>query len=96
MAELPWASPWLGNHGDGPHTYSIQVQGEVERHWELELRMQLSYQQTEWGAVTTLSGRLPDQAALLGALGQLAMWGYLILSVRVTPVAPPPSDEPGR
>jgi hypothetical protein len=44
--------------------------------------MSLTYAQTECGTVSVLTGRLPDQAALLGALGRLAMWGYLILQVR--------------
>jgi hypothetical protein len=70
---------------DGGGQYRIHVQGEVERHWELELRMQISYQQTERGTITTLTGWLPDQAAMLGALARLAMWGYMIVLVRYEP-----------
>jgi hypothetical protein len=44
--------------------------------------MRLSYTRTEWGTISTLTGSLPDQAALLGALGRLAMWGHLIIIVR--------------
>ncbi|NTU79010.1 MAG: hypothetical protein HGA45_06350 [Chloroflexales bacterium] len=44
--------------------------------------MRLAYAQTEWGRVSTLRGELPDQAALLGALGRLTMWGYLVLLAR--------------
>jgi hypothetical protein len=43
--------------------------------------MRLTYTHTERGTISVLTGRLPDQAALLGALGRLAMWGYLILHV---------------
>ncbi len=68
--------------GDGGGIYTILVQGEVERHWEPELQLQLSYRQTERGVLTVLTGHLPDQAALLGVLGRLAMWGYVILEVR--------------
>lgn len=78
-------------HRDGAGPYIIQVQGMVEHHWEQELRMTLSYAQNELGVVSTLSGALPDQAALLGALGRLNMWGYLILLVRYG--APSPTDE---
>lgn len=67
---------------DGGGSYLIQVYGKVARHWEAELRMRLAYTQTEWGTITTLTGWLPDQAALLGALGRLSMWGYLIIIVR--------------
>ncbi|NTU83488.1 MAG: hypothetical protein HGA45_29645 [Chloroflexales bacterium] len=67
---------------DGAGPYTIKVYGQVARHWELELRMRLTYTQTERGTISTLAGELPDQAALLGALGRLAMWGYLIILVR--------------
>ena len=71
--------------GRGGGTYVIQVHGEVERHWEDELRMRLTYSRWETGTVSTLVGRLPDQSALLGALGWLAMWGYRIILVHYTP-----------
>lgn len=80
MADLPRASQWLSRDGAGP--YVIQVLGELEPHWELELRMRLTCHRTEAGVVSVLSGELPDQCALLGALGQLVMWGYLIIMVR--------------
>lgn len=67
---------------DGAGPYCIQVSGQVERHWEPELRMRASYLWTPRGVVTILSGELPDQSALLGALNRLAMLGYLILEVR--------------
>lgn len=66
-------------------SYTIQVLGEVERHWELELQMGLTYCRTETGTISTLSGPLPDQAALLGALQWLSMWGYVILAVKYLP-----------
>ena len=73
-------------------TYVIQVQGEVERHWEEELRLRLTYSRWEAGTVSTLAGRLPDQSALLGTLGWLAMWGYRIILVHYTP--DPGVEEP--
>lgn len=68
-------------NGDGAGSYIIVVQGKLEQHWEPELRMRLSCAETEQGIVSTLTGQLPDQSALLGILSRLAMWGYLILSV---------------
>ncbi|NJM05668.1 hypothetical protein HC891_04960 [Candidatus Gracilibacteria bacterium] len=75
----------LGHEGGG--LYTIEVQGEVERHWEQELNMRLTYRQTEYGTVSVLSGQLADQSAMLGTLGRLAMWGYVILLVRFAPEA---------
>jgi hypothetical protein len=66
---------------DGAGSYIISVYGKIARQWEPELQMSLTYTQTEQGTISVLKGRLPDQAALLGALGRLAMWGYLILHV---------------
>lgn len=73
--------------GEGGGLYTILVWGEVERHWEPELQLALSYRQTEGGVLTMLTGQLPDQAALLGVLGQLAMWGYVILQVHFNAAA---------
>ena len=91
MADATTPSPTL--HSDGAGPYLIQVHGMVSRHWELELQMQLTYGQTEWGTISTLTGQLPDQAALLGTLGRLAMWGYKILLVRYDVVPDLQADE---
>lgn len=82
MRDVP-TKPVLPQYGSG--SYVIQIRGEVERHWERELRMQLSYGETEFGIISTFSGRLPDQAALLGALQWLSMWGYVIVLVQYVP-----------
>ncbi|MCS6882585.1 MAG: hypothetical protein RMK84_15020 [Oscillochloridaceae bacterium] len=79
--------------GHGPKMYTIHVRGHVEPHWETELRMQIAYQHTDDGEISLLRGRLPDQAALLGILGWLAMWGYEILGfVMSSPPAAPPGE----
>lgn len=44
--------------------------------------MRLTYAQTKWGPISTLTGELPDQAALLGTLRRLVMLGYIIVLVR--------------
>lgn len=69
-------------HRDGAGFYCILVFGLLNDHWELELQMQISYQETPLGVTTTLNGELPDQCSLLGVLNRLAMWGYLILEVQ--------------
>lgn len=79
MADGTRATPRLSSDGTGP--YVIKVYGKVEPHWESELQMSLSYADSEQGLVSVLSGPLPDQAALLGILGRLSMWGYLIIFV---------------
>lgn len=88
--ESEWPTP---PDRDGAGHYVIRVQGEVAPHWERELQMQVAYARTGWGSISTLAGQLPDQAALLGVLGRLAMWGYLILSVHYDVG---PGKEPGR
>ncbi|WP_129671698.1 hypothetical protein [Candidatus Chloroploca sp. Khr17] len=70
---------------DRDATYVIQIRGKVEPHWQAELQMQLTYAETESGTITTLTGYLPDQAAMLGVLNRLAMWGYQIVQVRYLP-----------
>lgn len=62
-----------------PAVYTVRVRGYVEPYWEAELSMQISYHHTGDGGITLLMGRLPDQAALLGILGRLDMWGYEII-----------------
>lgn len=69
----------------GSGVYEIQVQGTAEQHWATELRMQLSYDDSERGTISIFRGHLPDQSALLGALQWLSMWGYLIILVRHIP-----------
>jgi hypothetical protein len=85
------ATEALPCRSDGRGTYLIIVQGAVERHWEQELRLQLTYSYTAAGTVSHLQGALPDQSALLGVLSWLAMWGYTIVLVRYTPE--PGSEE---
>ncbi|MFQ3662477.1 MAG: hypothetical protein SNJ69_08800 [Chloroflexaceae bacterium] len=72
--------------------YTIHVRGRVEHHWEAELRLRITYHRIGEGEFSTLTGQLPDQAALLGVLNWLAMWGYEIVSFTV---APPPGASGG-
>lgn len=72
--------------------YTIRVRGYLEPHWQAELRMQITYHHTDDGEISVLTGQLPDQAALLGVLGWLAMWGYQILGFTTSSI---PTDAPG-
>lgn len=81
---------------DGAGSYHIHIYGHVSPYWEAELSMRLTYLQTDAGIISTLTGDLPDQSALLNTLGRLMMWGYLILAVRYEVAATDgaPAGEP--
>ena len=64
---------------DIPPIYQIQVKGYLEPGW-LDLFEGLSVIQEEDG-VTTLSGPLPDQAALHGVLKRINNLGLTLISV---------------
>jgi hypothetical protein len=66
---LPKTSPHLTLYE--PATYAIRVQGALEANWSERLGDQ---------AVTELSGRLPDQAGLIGVLTSLYDLGMPLLS----------------
>ena len=67
-----------------PAQYHIRVKGAISERWASwfgDLVLSLSEPGTE-PPVTTLSGSLADQAALLGLLQKLDTMGYLLLSVQ--------------
>jgi hypothetical protein len=70
-------------HFDGPATYQISVQGRIDPDWSDRLGgMTLSLIEEEVSPpVTTLEGKLSDQAALLGVLNSLYELHLPILSV---------------
>jgi len=69
---------------DKPCFYEIRIVGQLTERWSdwlggLALRV-------EAGGQTTLHGPLPDQAALLGVLGQLHALNLTLISVqRISP-----------
>ena len=70
------ASPNDGNH---PETFEIRVQGLLDARWSDRLAgMQVDHQPD---GTTTLTGPLPDQAALHGVLTVLRDLGVPIVSV---------------
>ncbi len=70
------------NHPNQPQAYVITVRGQVTLEWAeylggLEIKSKQGADQT----TTTLSGKLIDQADLLGVLNNLYTLGYSIISV---------------
>ena len=74
-------SPHL--HRDGPAYYQILVQGALDANWFDSFQgMKATVAHSPDGeAVTTLTGELVDQAALIGALNLLYDLGLAVLSV---------------
>ena len=66
-----------------PATYCLRLQGVLDESWSEHLSgMTIYISQVEEGtAVTTLTGRLVDQAALLGVLNNVYNLGLPLLSV---------------
>ena len=63
-------------------TYEIQVQGRIGERWAHWFDdMSVSVQGEASDAVTTLTGVVPDQAALLGLLQKLYTLGLALLRV---------------
>ena len=82
---------------DLPSSYRIRVEGPVSAGWvsrladmTIRVRQAASRQQ-----VTTLTGEMRDQAALMGVLTELYDMGFPLLKVeRLGP--PPPAEDPDR
>lgn len=66
-----------------PATYCLRLQGVLDKSWSEQMGgMTISVTGAEEGApVTTLIGRLEDQAALLGVLNSVYSLGMPLLSV---------------
>jgi hypothetical protein len=79
MADPKWPQLQPGK----PATYRISVEGAVGQKWSGRLGgMQIATQEREsQKPVTTLSGQVPDQAALIGVLNTLYELHLNILSV---------------
>jgi hypothetical protein len=74
----------MPNHPlDIPQRYQIRVQGSIDPSWSARLGgLCIAVEHfSDRPAVTTLSGELPDQAALHGVLSALYTLGSRLLSV---------------
>jgi len=69
-------------HPDQPAFYRIKIQGTLGQHWSESLAgLTISATGEHDQSVTTLSGEVLDQAALMGVLNGLYGMGYTLLSV---------------
>jgi len=69
-------------HPDHPAFYRIQIQGHLGQHWSESMAgLTISVSEEHDQPVTTLSGEVLDQAALMGVLNGLYGMGYTLLSV---------------
>ena len=69
-------------HPDQPAFYRIQIQGHLGQHWSESMAgLTISVTRECDLPVTTLSGEVLDQAALMGVLNGLYGMGYTLLSV---------------
>jgi hypothetical protein len=74
-----------GGHGTSQFTaasYAIQVRGVVDPSWANDFGgLRVVSVGAGAGATTVLTGRLPDEAALLGVLNALSNLGFPLLGV---------------
>lgn len=71
----------------GPAVYRIRVAGRLDPAWSERFEgMSISIsEQKEHGTTSELSGKLPDQAALMGVLQELYTCGITLLGVECKP-----------
>jgi hypothetical protein len=73
---------------DEPVICRIQVQGSLGQHWSESLGgLSISVDGEPGQAVTTLSGEVLDQAALMGVLNGLYGMGYPLISAECQTLA---------
>jgi hypothetical protein len=73
-------------HPDQPVFYRIQVQGYLGEHWSDSMAgLDISVTGERDHSVTTLTGEVLDQAALMGVLNGLYGMGFTLLSVEYQP-----------
>jgi hypothetical protein len=72
---------------DQPESYRIRVQGKLDERWVDFFEGMLIQHETapDGSEFTSLSGRLPDQAAVQGALQKLYNLGFPLISVEFLP-----------
>lgn len=67
---------------DEPAVYQIQVQGVISQHWLNYFdEMEIWVEGEDGTAITTLFGRIVDQAALQGMLQKIYTLGLVLINV---------------
>ncbi len=67
---------------DEPAVYLLQVQGVISQHWRSYFdEMKISVDGEDGWAITTLVGRIVDQAALQGMLQKMYTLGLVLIKV---------------
>ncbi|HEU5417267.1 MAG TPA: hypothetical protein VFV41_06215 [Streptosporangiaceae bacterium] len=74
-----------------PTHYEIRVEGILDDHWAAWFE---GLQVTSDGEHTTLSGPLPDESALHGALARIRDLGMHLISVRRLDIGTPGEEAP--
>lgn len=74
-----------------PAAYEIKVEGVVNAYWSEWFNGLTLKLESEPAPVTTLTGVVPDQAALRGILNKL--WDLNVTLISVTPISVAPETE---
>jgi hypothetical protein len=77
--------------GEGGYEVRVRVDGELSPSWAPVFGIALLA--TAFDGTTTITGRLPDQAAVHGLLATLRDLGLSLISVRLVALDDPTSDE---
>jgi hypothetical protein len=71
--------------------YELRVQGHLDRHWTGWLGgLTVTHQKD---GTSTLTGEIPDQAALHGLLAKVRDLGIALISISPVPHRPAPAEE---
>ena len=74
--------PQMGNLFKGSSTYQISIKGFLDNQWSDRLAgMQINHFESDSGPISTLTGKITDQAELFGVLNALNDYHYSIISV---------------
>ena len=70
-----------------PTAYVIRVSGHLDQHWAARLGLALTH---DPDGTTSLTGAVPDQAALHGTLARIRDLGVTLISVAAADPRPTP------
>ena len=67
-----------------PSNYTIKVRGFVSQRIADNIGLSVKYQEESERMISTLSGRVVDQAALMGILNNLYVLGFTLITVETS------------